>query len=101
LDRRLLVSQGQCGHEGITFTLFMVYLLVLVVANIIINDTLANSELYMVCTSYPSIILEGMWESIKITGKPVSGMRFECGSSAIQSRNTAHFTTALIELDMI
>jgi hypothetical protein len=57
--------QGQCGHEGITFTLFMVYLLVLVVANIIINDTMSNSKLYMICTSYLSTILEGMWKDTK------------------------------------
>jgi len=72
----------------------MVYLLVLVVANIIINDMIANSKLYTICTSYPRTILEGMWKSTKITGKPVSGMRFECRSSAIQSRNSAHFTTS-------
>jgi len=70
LDRRLLVFQGQCGHG---LYLFMVYLLVLV---IIINDMIAYSELYMMCTSYLSTNLEGMWKSTKITGKPVSMMRF-------------------------
>jgi len=28
LDRRLLVSQGQCGHEGITFTFLIHGLLI-------------------------------------------------------------------------
>ena len=73
---------------------FVVYLLVLVVDNIIINDMIAYRELYMMCTSYLSTILEGMWKSTKITGKPVPRMRFESRSSAIQSRNTALFTTA-------
>jgi hypothetical protein len=39
-------------------------------ANIIINDMKANSALYMMCTSYTSTFLEGMWKSIKITCKP-------------------------------
>jgi len=72
----------------------MVYLLVLVVANIIINYMIASGELYMMCTSYPSTILEEMWKSTIITRKPVSRMRSECRFSAIQSKNTTHFTTA-------
>jgi len=67
----------------------------MVVANILINDMIANSELRMMCTSYPITILQGMWKSTKINRKPVSRATFESMPSAIQSRNNVHFNTAL------
>jgi len=56
MDRRLWYPKGSVDMKALHLLYsFMVYLLVLVLANIIINDMIAYSEFYMMCTSYLSI----------------------------------------------